>query len=186
MAMPRVTHRFSVDQYHRMGEAGVFHEDDRVELLDGQIVEMTPIGHDHAGCVNALTGLLAKLSAGRAVVSVQNPIALGTHSEPQPDLALLAPRVDTYRRAHPQPSEVLLVIEVADTSLAYDRDEKVPLYAKAGVPEAWVVDLPGRVVHVCRDPGPNGYRTTRIVKAGKTISPARLAGVTLRVGDILG
>ena len=186
MAMPRVRHAFTVDEYHRMGEAGVFHEDDRVELLDGQIVEMTPIGHDHAGCVNALNGLLAQLAAGRAVVSVQNPIILGQHSEPQPDLALLAPRADAYRRAHPRPDEVLLVIEVADTSLVYDRDEKLPLYAKAGIPEAWLVDLPGRAVHTCRDPGSDGYRITRTARAGETLTPVRLAGVTLRVGDILG
>src|SRR6184192_4545534 len=144
MGMPFTARRFSVDEYDRMGRAGVFHEDDRMELLDGQIVEMSPIGPGHAGCVRALTSLLTRLVAGRALVSVQNPVRLGEHSEPQPDVALLVPRADAYRTAHPQPKDVLLVIEVADASLEHDRDVKVPLYAAAGVPEVWLVNLRGR------------------------------------------
>ena len=142
MAMPLTTRRFTVDEYYRMGRAGVFHEDDRVELLDGLIVDMSHIGPGHAGCVTALTGLLLPILAGRALVSVQNPVRLGEHSEPQPDVSLLVPRAEAYRTAHPQPEDVLLLIEVADSSLEHDRDVKVPLYAASGWRKFWA-EVPG-------------------------------------------
>src|ERR1041385_6273192 len=186
MAMPLTARRFTVDQYDRMGRAGVFHEDDRVELLDGLIIEMSPIGPGHAGCVMALTGLLTPLDAGRALVSVQNPVRLGGHSEPQPDVALLALRADAYRRAHAQPEDVLLVIEVADASLEHDREIKVPLYAAAGVPEVWLVNLTDDAVTLYRDPVGGRYATVRTAGRGETVTSLRLPGVTLRVEDILG
>src|SRR5258708_2048030 len=127
MVMPLTARRFTVDEYHRMGRAGVFHEDDRVELLEGQIVEMSPIGPAHAGCVAVLTGVLSRRGGESVVVWVQNPVDLGERSEPQPDVALLAPRADAYRTAHPRARDILLAIEVADTSLEHDRDVKVPL-----------------------------------------------------------
>src|SRR3989442_3481508 len=142
MALPPLKGPFTVDTYQRLGELGMLGEDDRIELIDGQVVEMSPIGPGHAGCVTALTGLVGPLVAGRALVSVQNPVRLGGHSEPQPDVALLVPRADTYRTTHPQPEDVLLVIEVADASLEHDRDVKIPLYAAAGVPEGWLLNLP--------------------------------------------
>ena len=186
MGMPFTARRFSVDEYDRMGRAGVFHEDDRMELLDGQIVEMSPIGPGHAGCVRALTSLLARLVAGRALVSVQNPVRLGEHSEPQPDVALLVPRADAYRPAHPQPKDVLLVIEVADASLEHDRDVKVPLYAAAGVPEVWLVNLTEDAITLYRDPVGGRFATLRTTRRGETLTALRLPDVTLRVEDILG
>src|SRR5947199_8365107 len=127
MRLPR--RRFTVDEYYRMGRAGVFQEDDRVELLDGQIVEMSPIGPGHAGCVTALTGLLTRLVAGRALVSVQNPVRLGEHTEPQPDVALLVPRANDYPMAHPQPKDAVLVIDASEASLDTYRAIKIPVYA---------------------------------------------------------
>jgi Uma2 family endonuclease len=125
-----------------MGEADIFHEDDRVELIDGQVVEMSPIGPAHAGCVTRLTALFAPLAGGAATLSIQNPVILAEYQEPQPDVALLRYRADGYGTAHPQTADVLLVIEVAETSAHSDRRIKMPLYARAGVPEAWLVDLP--------------------------------------------
>jgi len=186
MVMPLTTRRFTVDEYHRMGRAGVFHEDDRVELLEGQIVEMSPIGPAHAGCVAALTGLLSRGGHERVVVWVQNPVDLGERSEPQPDVALLAPRADAYRTAHPRAQDMLLVIEVADTSLEHDRDGKVPLYAAAGVPEVWLVNLTDDSVTVYRDPVGGRYATVRTARRGETVASLRVPSATLRVEDILG
>ncbi|XSG84354.1 MAG: Uma2 family endonuclease, partial [Methylohalobius sp. ZOD2] len=156
-AFPR-RHRISVEEYRRMGEAGIFSEDDRVELIEGEIFDMTPIGHQHAGLVNRLNRLLVMAAGGRAVVSVQNPLRLSEQSEPQPDLALLKPRADDYQGAAATATDVLLVVEVADTSRDYDRTVKIPLYAQHDIPEAWLIDLPGKVVEVYRDPSPDGYR----------------------------
>ena len=145
--------RFTVEEYHRMVHAGIFQEDDRIELLEGEVVEMTPIGSRHSGCVNRLTRLLSERSSGRALVSVQNPIRLAEHSEPQPDVALLTPRPDYYGNSHPEPGDILLLIEVTETSESYDRAVKVPLYARYGVQEVWLVDLAEDVVVVYRQPG---------------------------------
>jgi len=186
MVMPLTTRRFTVDEYHRMGWAGVFHEDDRVELLDGQIVEMSPIGPAHAGCVAALTGLLSRRGGERVVVWVQNPVDLGERSEPQPDIALLSPRPDAYRTAHPRARDILLVIEVADTSREHDRDVKLPLYAEGGVPEVWLVNLTDYAVTVYRDPIGGRYATVDSARRGETVTSLRLPGVTLRVDEILG
>lgn len=186
MAMPLAERRFTVDEYHRMGRAGVFHDDDRVELLDGRIVELSPIGPTHSGCVTALTGSLTRLVADRALVSVQNPIRLGQRSEPQPDVAVLRLRSDAYRTAHADPPDILLLIEVADASLDYDRDVKLPLYAAAGVTEVWLVNLPGDTIAVYRDPGPDRFATLRTARRGDTLTALRPPGVALRVDDILG
>src|SRR5438034_4682131 len=148
---------FTVEMYHKLGELGVFHEDDRVELINGQIVPMTPIGDAHASCVRRLIGLLSRRCAERAIVDVQNPVVLGDVDCPQPDITLLQPRADGYR-VHPRSHDILLVVEVADSSLAYDREVKIPLYAEAGIREAWVVDLNAETISVYRDPGPEGYR----------------------------
>jgi Uma2 family endonuclease len=135
---------FTADEFHRIAEAGILREDDRVELVDGEIVEMTPIGSHHAACVDRLNVLLQRSVDGRGIVRVQGPIRLDAHSEPQPDLSVLALRTDFYASAHPTPSNVLLVVEVAETSARYDRDIKIPLYARAAIPETWLVDLTER------------------------------------------
>lgn len=177
--------RFTVEEYQRMAKAGILAEDDRVELLDGRIVEMTPIGERHAACVRRLTNLLAERSRGRAIVDVQNPVYLDRWSLPQPDLTLLRPRSDFYT-AHPEPGDILLVVEVADTSLRYDREMKCPAYARCGIREAWLIDLEGERIEVHREPGPEGYAAVEVVRRGTELEVAALPGLTLRAEEILG
>jgi Uma2 family endonuclease len=153
-------HRLNVDDYYRMAEAGILGEDDRVELIDGELIDMAPIGQDHAATVNGLAHALFLACGDRAIVSVQNPARLDRFSEPQPDVTLFRPRADNYRTgARPGPADVLLLVEVADSSLRYDRAVKLPLYARAGIGEVWIVDLRRRVVDVHRTPAGNEYTT---------------------------
>jgi Uma2 family endonuclease len=149
--------RFTVDEYYRMAEAGVFGENDRVELLDGQIYVMSPIGSEHASCVDRLTRLFVRRAGDDAIVRIQNPIRLNEASEPEPDLALLHPRDDAYASEHPGPEDVMIIVEVAETSLEFDRDVKLPLYATADIPEVWLVDLEADTIHVYRDPSDDRY-----------------------------
>lgn len=179
MAVQPVVYRFSVEQYHRMAEGKVFGEDARVELLDGQVVDMSPVGARHAACVNRLTRLLGALGQ-TAILAVQNPIELSGLSEPQPDIALLRPRHDFYAGHHPLPTDVLLVIEVADTSWEYDRNRKAPLYLAAGIPEVWAVDLAGGAIEVLR-----GTECGRL-GADDTVAPLAYPDFVLKVADILG
>jgi len=158
-------HRLSLADYHRMGETGILGPELRTELIDGEIIEMPPIGHPHAGTVDLLADRLREAVGKRALVRVQNPIRLDDHSEPLPDIALLQPRADYYRNGHPGPEEVLLLIEVADRSLAYDRNVKLPRYARAGIAETWLVDLGGRELTLHRRPGPGGYQEISAVAA---------------------
>ncbi len=186
MAMSLTGRRFTVDEYHRMGEAGIFHEDDRVELLDGEIVVMSPIGSRHAGCVKGLVSLLYQALGRSAILGVQDPVILEPYSEPEPDVAVLKPQADTYRRGHPAPSDVLLLIEVAETSIEYDRETKVPLYAQAGIPEVWLVNLPADNIEVYRKPRGDRYTDIHTAHRGERLTPPQLPTVTLRVDDILG
>src|SRR3990170_251848 len=157
MSVRLLTRRFTVEEYYRMAQAGILSENDRVELIEGAIVEMAAIGSRHAACVGRLTAVFSAAQTG-GIAWVQNPIRLGRHSEPQPDLALLRPRPDFYAQAHPGPEDVLLVVEVADTSVESDRGVKVPLYARAGIAAAWLVDLAGERLIVHAAPAPEGYR----------------------------
>jgi len=177
--------RFTVGEYHRLAEAGILREDDRVELLEGEIFEMSPINSRHASCVTRLNHLLQDRAKGRAIVNVQNPIRLSDYSEPQPDVALLVPRTDFYRDALPTPRDVLLVIEVCETSGEFDRRVKLPLYAKAGIPEVWIVDLSREQIEVHRDPKLEGYQQSQIVGRGQTLT-AQLLALELTVAEILG
>jgi len=186
MAMPLTRHRFTVDEYHRMGEAGIFHEDDRVELIDGQVAEMTPIGPEHAACVDDLARWLTQRAGASLIVRIQNPLRLGTQDEPEPDLAVVRARPEGYRTAHPGPDDVLLVIEVADTSAHYDRQTKIPLYARAGIPEVWLVNLPAGTIEIHREPRGERYTDVRTARRGDTITPLEFPTVTLRVDEILG
>lgn len=145
-------HRVSLSEYHRMGEAGILGPGLRTELIDGEVIEMPPIGHPHAGTVDLLANRLGGVVSKRALLRVQGPIWLDDYSEPLADIALLRPRADYYRSAHPGPADVLLVIEVADSSLSYDREVKLPRYALAAVPEVWLVDLSGRRLLIHRRP----------------------------------
>ncbi len=177
---------FSVDDYHQMGEVGVLGEGERTELLNGEVVTKMPISSRHAGCVLWLLEALASRLYGRALVSVQNPIRLTQHSEPEPDIAILRPRDDSYRRSHPEPADVLLVVEVADTSLAVDRSVKAPLYAAADIPELWIVDLAGDGVEVYRSPGESGYGMMDRVGRGGELQLAAFGDVVLSVDAVLG
>ena len=166
-----------------MGDTGLFSQDDRVELVEGEIIDMAPVGSRHAACVDRLTRLLVIGLGERAIVRVQNPVRMGDLSEPQPDIAVLAPRSDFYAGAHPGPAEVLLVVEVADTSIGWDRGVKVPMYGRAGVAETWVVDVNAEAVDVWTQPGPDGYAETRRAARGGDLTAV---GATVSVDDILG
>ena len=179
-------YRFNVDEFARMGEAGVFAEDDRVELIDGEIREMTPIGSPHAGIVNRLTELMVTRLAGRANVIVQNPIRLDRRTEPQPDLVVARRRKSFYADRHPEPGDVLVVVEVADSSLRYDRAEKVPRYGRAGIPETWLVDVEAGMVTAYTDPGPDGYARQQVRHRGERMVASSVPDLGLAVDDIFG
>jgi Uma2 family endonuclease len=181
------THRFTVDEYHRMGEVGIFSEDDRVELLAGEIVEMSPIGPLHAGTVRRLTSLFSARLGTVVLVSVQNPLLLRTEdSEPQPDVVLLRPRSDFYTRSHPEEQDVYLVIEVADTSVVADREVKLPIYARAGVPEAWLLDVATQRLEVYRYPTSDGYQDVHSLQRGESVAPQAFPHLVLTVDALLG
>ncbi len=158
-ALPQ-RHRYTATEYHRMAAAGIFGEDDRVELIQGEIIDMAPTGSLHAGTVKYLVAALMRVIGERAMLSVQDPVALNGYSEPQPDLALLRPRPDFYKQGHPNAADVLLVIEVAESSVTYDREVKLPLYAAHGIPETWLVDLQADRLDIHREPSAGGYRAT--------------------------
>ena len=176
----------TVEEYHRMGEAGILSEDDRVELIEGQLVAMTPIGSDHHGTVNALNRILVNAVGDRGIVSVQGPIRLDDFSEPEPDFAVLIPRDDFYRSATARPQEVLLVVEIAHSSLRYDRNIKIPLYARRNIPEVWIVDLVGNCVEVYREAEGDTY--TQVIRIGPdgTLQPLMLPGVEISAKAVLG
>jgi Uma2 family endonuclease len=179
-------HCFTVAEYERMGRAGIFSEDERVELVCGEIIQMSPIGKRHAAVVGLLTQLITLLLRRRAIVWVQNPIQLDSHSEPQPDIAVLKPRADFYRRSKPTAEDVLLVIEVSDTTLEYDQKVKVPLYARAGIPETWVVNLRGERIKAYADPAKGAYQTITSYARGEELQSRALAALRVSVADILG
>ena len=191
MGMPRLVSKlfrgpFTVADYHRMAETGVLRPDARVELLDGQVIEMSPIGSRHAGTVIRVERAFGRAAGVLATVSTQNPVVLDEHSEPQPDVAVLKPRPDDYTSRHPRPADVLLLVEVADTGLEKDREVKIPLYALSGIPEVWLVDLEAGVVEIYREPGEEGYASPRKAFRGETLTPLLLESVALPVADILG
>jgi Uma2 family endonuclease len=179
-------HYFSVEDYYRMADAGVFPPNARIELIDGEVIEMSPIGNRHAGSVNRLGTLLGRETGDFAIVAVQNPVRLNDFSEPQPDIALLRPRDDFYSSAHPAPEDVLLIIEIADTTVEYDRRVKMPLYARAGIPEAWLIVLPRDIVEVYSQPVNGKFQKVRRLKRGKTLRSPTIAGLGFKVDDLLG
>jgi len=179
--------RFTLDQYHRMGETGILSPDDRVELIEGEIVEMTPIGSRHAATVARIHHLFSTRLGDRAVVWSQNPLLLARlQSEPEPDLMLLEPRSDFYASGLPEPSAVRLLVEVADSSLLYEQRTKFPLYARAAVTEAWLVDLETNRVEIHRGPGGSGYRDVIVPEADERFAPLAFLDLTLTRRDLLG
>jgi Uma2 family endonuclease len=178
--------RFNVDEYHQMATAGILTEDDPVELIEGEIVEMPPMGSRHAACIERLTTELVSRTTGRARVRVQLPVRLDEHSEPEPDVALVKPRTDSYVTAHPGPGDILLVIEAAETTVHYDRTVKARLYARAGIAEYWLVDLRGERIDVHRDPADGRYRTVRVFRRGERLTVEALPSVAIPVDAVLG
>lgn len=179
-------HRLTAADFHRMAEAGILHADDRIELIEGELIDMAPIGSHHASVVARLNAWLAGAAAGRFIVFPQNPIALSADSEPQPDLAVLKPHQDYYRSALPTAADVLLLIEVADTTRDYDRTTKIPLYARSGITEVWLIDLRDQVVEVFREPGAQGYTRHARVERAQDIASRAFPDLVLRVDELFG
>jgi Uma2 family endonuclease len=178
---------FNVDQYYRLAEVGVLKPDDRVELIEGEIIRMSPIGSPHAACVTRLNRFLqTRWTETEVIIAVQNPVRLSDFSEPVPDVALLKPRSDFYATRHPGPEDVLLVIEVSDATLLADRNVKMPLYARAGIPEAWLVNLPRKLVEVYFDSTEGDYRESLKFKHGEILVSPTVAGLALPVNEIIG
>jgi Uma2 family endonuclease len=178
-------HRLDVDAYYKMAEAGILKREERVELIDGEIMDMNPIGSPHAAVTNRLARLLNRAVADAiALVSVQSPLRLDAYNEPEPDLMLLRPRADDYRASHPAAADVLLLAEVSDSSLAYDRGAKLALYARFGVPEVWIVDIAGATVEVFRKPADGAYGLHERLTSG-ALSPVLTPGVAIDVAALL-
>lgn len=184
MTAEPIRRRFTVQEYYQMAESGILTEDDRVELLEGEIIEMTPIGSRHAGHVKIATNLFKTRVPDNFVISVQDPIRLGDHSEPEPDVAILKPRDDFYASAHPGPDDVLLVVEVADTSLEYDRDRKIPLYARFGIPNVLLVNLRDETVEFYEAPRPDdeAYQMAHTLRGEATFEVENL-GLQFEAAD---
>jgi Uma2 family endonuclease len=180
-------YRFTVEEYHRMGEAGILPEANRLELIHGDIVVREPIGAYHAGTVARLIRLWTSRLGDRAIVNIQNPVQFPMEdSELQPDVMLLRPREDFYTTAHPQAADVLLLIEVADTTLRLDRQVKIPLYARVGVQEVWLLDLTTQRLEVCREPLGDRYGSVRILARGQRVSPDAFGDLSVDVADLVG
>jgi Uma2 family endonuclease len=178
-------HRLDVDAYYKMAEAGILKHNDRVELIDGDIIDMNPIGSPHAGKTNRLARLFAQAAAdGHVLTSVQNPLRLDAYNEPEPDLMLLRPRADDYETSHPGAADVFLLVEISDSSLTYDRGRKLALYAKFGVPEVWIVDLAGAAIEIYRGPKDGAYSSRERQTSG-SLTPTLVAGVSIDVAALL-
>jgi len=178
---------FTTDEYHRMREAGILGEDEHLELIRGEIIFMAAaIGSYHAACVDKLNRIFARNLPESIIIRVQNPVRIREHSEPEPDIALLKPRQDFYAEAHPGPEDVLLIVEVSDSSLEYDRETKLPLYAKAGIGEAWIVNLKDGCVEVYTKPSEQGYDVLRKFRKGMTVVSDSFPDVHVSVDEIIG
>lgn len=181
--LPR--HLWTVDEYHRMGEVGLLDANARVELIEGEIVEMAPIGDAHAAISNRLNRLLVLAVGERGIVAVGNPVCLSLHSEPQPDFSVLRPRVGYLTRG-PRPEDVMLVVEVSDTTLRRDRQVKLALYASAAIPEFWIVNLEVREIEIYRSPAGDRYASVERKGVGGVATIEALPGVTIAINQILG
>ncbi|MBD2176346.1 Uma2 family endonuclease [Pseudanabaena sp. FACHB-1998] len=176
--------KFTTQQYHLMHEAGVFKDGDRLELINGEIKTMSPIGRKHVACIIRLDKLIQKKLGDRVMVSTQNSIRLEDHSEPQPDLAILKFRDDFYEGGLPTPDDILLIIEVADSSIDYDRDVKAPLYAMAGIPEMWLFDVNKKVIEGYSQPSPLGYKQIHRYDEGDVLSILAFSDVTFNWNEL--
>ena len=181
-----VTRRlFTVQEYHQMAEAGVLHEDDRIELIHGEIIQMDPIGNYPAAIVRRITMLLAPRLASQAIVNVQNPVKIGDHSEPEPDITILPFRDDYYASTGVTPADVLLLIEVSDSTIRIDRNVKLPLYATADIPEVWIVDANRQQLEVYRQPSEDRYQSVATLVREDTVTATRLP-LSVLVRELIG
>lgn len=180
------TKKFTVREYRLMAEAGILKEGDRLELINGEIVEMSPVGKNHATCVRRLNQLFNRLPEDTVLVDVQNPIELSDRAEPQPDLVLLQPRSDYYQGGHPTPSAVLLLVEVADSTRDFDRNIKIPIYARSQIREAWLVDLVENCIEVYRQPTINGYSLIQKFWRGQQLAPLAFPDFNVSVDFLIG
>ncbi len=185
MRKPLPKRRFTVDEYYRMTEVGILGASERVELIEGEIIEMAAIGSRHAASVSRLQRMLAAGLADRGLVRVQNPVRLSDISEPEPDIAVVWPRDDDYAGAHPGATDLFLIVEVADTTVAFDRGQKAPLYSLAGIQEYWLVDLPADLIEVYRRASPDGYRDIRRLRRGDSLRPVAFPDLGLPAVAIL-
>lgn len=177
---------FNVDQYYQMAQSGILAEGDHVELIEGEVVRMSPIGARHASCVKRLTSLFTQILGQKVILGVQDPIRLSIYSEPQPDLSLLRPKTDFYAEEHPTPADVFLVVEVADTSIGYDREEKIPLYARSGIAEVWLIDLPQETVTLYAEPIRGQYRQMRESRRGEAVISTIFRELAFEADAVLG
>lgn len=177
-------YRFTVDNYYRMAKSGILRPDDRVELIDGEVVRMSPIGARHAFAVSKLTQMLIARLGERAFITSQSPLRISSYNEPEPDIMLLVPGDERYGNAHPGPADVLLLIEVSDTSLGYDRRVKLPLYGEAGIPEVWIIDLKGHRLFAYSQPQSGSYTLVRTVAYDQQIAPAAFPDLSLSLDDL--
>ncbi|MBD2443560.1 Uma2 family endonuclease [Dolichospermum sp. FACHB-1091] len=184
MILQIVRHQFTVKQFHQMAESGILSENERVELIRGEMIDMSPIGRRHAGCVNRLVNLLIQLLGKRIILAPQNPVELNETSEPQPDIALLKPRPDFYRNSHPQPEDIFLLIEVADTTVKYDRDVKIPLYAEANIPEVWLVDVNQEIIEVYRNSLEGIYQDVQRLTKNQSLSILAFPDVSIHLSEL--
>jgi Uma2 family endonuclease len=178
--------RFTADDYERMAETGILSDDDRVELIDGEVVVMTPIGALHAANVDRANHVFRMKVGATAIIRVQSPVRLNLYTEPQPDLVLLRPRDDFYAKAHPGPSDILLIVEVADSSLDYDRDVKTFIYAQSAIVEYWLVDLNSRGLVRHTSPDNGSYKRVDQFTAGQAVAPQLLPGCHVQIADLIG
>jgi Uma2 family endonuclease len=185
MTVAPLKHTFTVDEYHRMGEAGILNEDDRVELIEGEIVDMAPVGDRHISAVDRLNELFTLALAGRAIIRTQGSVRLNDQNEPQPDIVVLRRRDDFYARNSAGPGDTFLIIEVADSSLTWYRDVKAPLYAGTGIPEFWLVDVEARSITVFREPGPTGYGVVLTAEGGDVVSPLAFPDFVTTPQDVI-
>lgn len=179
-----LTHRFTVEEYYRMAETGILKPDARVELIDGEIVDMMPIGPFHSGALSQLHALFQQHSQGRWLVWSQNPLNADEYHVPEPDLMLVRPASHHYKTAHPTPEDVFLIIEVADPSLAFDQNVKLPMYARAGIEEVWILNAPQKQLEICRQPHFLGYESKTILRDGEA-APARFPDAVINIAELV-
>lgn len=183
---PVTRKRFRVEEFHKMTELGILPEESGWEIVDGYLIDKMSIGSKHASTVKRLNRILTKLVKDNAIVSVQDPIRLDDYNEPEPDIALLKPREDFYSKNHPLPQEILLLIEVSDSTIEYDRKIKKTLYAKAGITEFWIINLQDDTLEFYSQPKNGNYRLARILESGETLKLNSIENLTLTINEILG